>query len=359
MKKYCIVFNHFQIQDGVARAAIGLANELAKHDDIEVTLRPIFKFDKKIKNRLHEKVRLKPLFRFYFRGFSKIIDLLPDCILYRMIFMEKYDVEIGFCMNLPIKAVGVSKNKTCEHYAWMHGYDEGLTLLPYYKMMDKVICVSKCNADRFKKETEEQVCVDYCYNLIDDEYIRNQGDAFIDMERHDKITFVSVGRLSPEKGYFRLLECIARLKREGYSFNLWLIGDGPLYVDLIEKSKDLNLDDVVFFLGEQENPHAYTAKADVFVCSSLSEGYSTACTEALMLGIPVLTSSVGGSHEIISTAKCGLLVGMEDNDLYDGMKSILDSPEMIMDWKNTLKKTKHCFSYEERVKKIYDIFDLN
>ncbi|MBR3960803.1 MAG: hypothetical protein IKK13_01155, partial [Clostridia bacterium] len=89
MKKVCILINHFQIPDGVARTAVGLANELAKRDDIEVTLRSIFKFDKKMLSWLNPKIKAKSFFGFYFRGFAKIVDLIPDKLLYNMLIGKK------------------------------------------------------------------------------------------------------------------------------------------------------------------------------------------------------------------------------------------------------------------------------
>ena len=141
MKKICIVFNHFQIQDGVARAAIGMANELIQQKGVEVTLRPLFTCDREMQNRLDPGVKLEPFFGFYFRGFARLVDLIPDSLLYRLVIRKNYDIEIGYCMSLPIKIIAASK-RDCLHLAWMHGYDEGLTLIPSYKKVHKVICVS-------------------------------------------------------------------------------------------------------------------------------------------------------------------------------------------------------------------------
>ena len=120
----------------------------------------------------------------------------------------------------------------------------------------------------------------------------------------------------------------------------------------------MQLDENVHFFGRQDNPYAYMARADVFVCSSFSEGYSTACTEAIILGIPVLTTNVSGGKEIIDEAEAGLLVGMENEDLYSGMKKILNQPEILKTWKRTLAKTKERFSYASRLQKLYNIFGI-
>lgn len=362
--KIIIIFNHFQIQDGVARSAIGMANALTKKPNVYVTLCPLFRYDKTMLSMLDKKVEIKPFIRFYFRGLSKLIDKIPKSFLHRLLAGNQYDIEIGLCMTLPIKIVAadprlsVANDFSAEHFAWMHGYDEGVKLYDYYKKIGKVVCVSKSCAERLKKETNGDFEIDYTYNLLNDTDIQKMGGESIPVERASNVQFVSVGRMSPEKGYLRLLEICKRLINEGYSFGLWLIGNGPQKVELQEKAHSLGLDKTVSFLGRQNNPHAYTSKADVFICSSFSEGYSTACTEAIMLGIPVITTPVNGGQEIIEEAECGMLVGMSDEELYQGLKMVLDYPKIVNEWKQILKETKYRFSYKNRANRLYHILGL-
>ena len=357
MKKVFILINHFQIPDGVARTAVGLANELATREDIEVTLCSIFKFDNKMLSWLNPRIKTKRFFGFYFRGFAKLVDLIPDSLLYKMLVTKKYDVEIGFCMELPIKIIAASKSNA-RKFAWMHGYDKGLTLLDCYKKMEKTVNVSREGADRFVAETNGTIASDYCYNLVDDNKVRRMGEEEISLKKTDAVTFTAIGRLEKGKGIKRLIECAARLKNEGYNLALWLVGDGEQRPELEEVTRKLNMQDCVHFLGTQANPHAYSAKADVLVCASYSEGYSTVCTEAIMLGTPVITTCVNGAKEIIADAECGIMTQMDDESLYLGLKQVLDNPELISQWRETLKTTKERFSYKERAGKLWKILDL-
>ena len=358
MKKVYILINHFQVQDGVARTAISLANELAKRDDIEVTLQSIFIYDKNMQRYLSPKVKTKKFIGFYFRGLAKLVDLIPDKILYKLLVREKYDVEIGYCMTLPIKIIAASQNRDCLHYAWIHGYDTGLTLRNSYEKMDKVITVSKSNAECFHEETDGKIPVFCCHNLMDDSKICNMGKEEINIQKDDAITFVAVGRLEYGKGIHRLIESCGKLKQEGYQFRLWLIGDGDQRAHLESLRRQLDLEKEVLFLGSQSNPYAYVSKSDVLVCASYSEGYSTVCAEAIILNVPVLTTSVGGAKEIIEDAQAGMMVGMEDSEIYEGMKHILDNPELIEQWKDTLHTTKSVFSYKNRAKEFTEALDL-
>lgn len=358
MKKVYILINHFQVQDGVARTAVSLANELSKRDDVEVTLQSLFSFDRKMLSNLSSKVKAKPFLNFYFRGLARLVDLIPDRLLYKLLIREKYDVEIGYCMTLPIKIIAESTNEDAIHYAWIHGYDTGLTLRSSYEKMDRVITVSRENAEHFSRDTNGSIPVSCCHNLMDDARICEMGSETVNIQNSNCVTFVTVGRLEYGKGVHRLIESLGKLKKERYCFRLLLIGDGEQRSQLESLTKQLELEEEVLFLGSQSNPYAYVAKSDLLICPSYSEGYSTVCAEAILLNVPVLTTSVGGAKEIIEDARAGMMVGMEDSDLYDGIKRILDAPELINEWKDTLKDTKSVFSYKNRAiefKKALDI----
>ncbi len=358
-KKICIVFNHFQFQDGVARAAIAAANTLSQIDGVEVTLIPLFRFNEDAFSLIDERVKVKPLFKRYFRGMQRLVDLLPKKWLYSRAVKEKYDIEIGFCIRTPIQIIANSKNKDAKRFVWMHGYDNGLTLLNEYLKADKLICVSRENAERVRKETNGKVDADFAYNLTNDLKIVELGEQEIDAVKPEETTFVTVGRLSEEKGFARLITTVKRLKSEGYKLKLWIVGSGPEGERLTRQVKELELEDDVIFWGTQKNPHPYTAKADVFVCSSYTEGYSTVCTEAVMLGIPVVSTRVGGAKEIIEDSEVGLLVENSDEALYEGMKKVLDDPSLIKEWKERLQETKSKFSHAERSKKLIRLLGLD
>lgn len=358
MKKICLMFNHLQLQDGVCRSAVAIANLLAKRNDVEITLIPLFKYDKKVLSFLSNKVKIKPAFRFYFKGLSWCIHKIPALLLYKLLVNNKYDINIAFQYGMSTKIIASGAHRSHVSIGWMHCFDEGLIMKKYYEKMDKMVCVSKCNAERLKLELGNIVDIDYNYNPIDDVSIREQGSKQISQQRPNCFLFVSVARMSIEKGYIALLNVIARLKKDGYTFQLWLIGDGPILGDLKEQSHNLKIDDIVTFFGQQSNPHAYVSQADVYICSSTIEGYSTSCTEAIMQGIPVLTTDCSGGEEIIKEAECGLLFGQDENSIYCAMKQVLETPSIVKKWKNTLVRTKVKFSCNRRFERFLNIINI-
>ena len=172
MKKICFAFNHLEYSGGVSRVAIGIANHLAENPNVEVTLRPLFKYEKSIISQLNPKIIVRPLFGFYFRGFAQILEKLPKKFIHNMVFDQNYDIEIGFQHGLAtVAAASYDRNRTSKNYIWVHGYDDHLQYLKYYQKADCVICVSKSNADRLYEESNRTVKTEYCYNPIDNQKI--------------------------------------------------------------------------------------------------------------------------------------------------------------------------------------------
>lgn len=359
MKRICFLFNHFQFQDGVCRSAIAMANHLAKRDDVEITLMSIYKFDNETLQYLNHNVKAKGIFKVYFRGITKLVRIVPTHILYNHYIKGKFDLEIAFQFGASYRIINsIPKSDRITRIGWIHGYD--MSYKPYYLKMDQMVCVSKEGAKRAYYDLDNKVPVTFCYNPIDDENVVQSGFDTIPIKHNDNgLQFVTVGRLSPEKGFDRLIRIFGNLKKEKYSFSLWIIGDGPEKSKLESLISENKLGDSVRLLGAQRNPHAYTSKTDVFICSSCSEGYSTACTEALMLGIPVITTRVGGAQEIISDSECGILTEIDDESLYKGIKTVLENPSIIKDWQNTLKRTKVRFSANQRLGQLFKILHLD
>ena len=145
--------------------------------------------------------------------------------------------------------------------------------------------------------------------------------------KDDEIKLVGVGKLMPNKGFDKLARIHARLIKEGYKVHTYILGEGPER-NKIEKIVDENgCTDTFTLLGYRTNPYKYVAKCDIFVCSSVAEGFSTAATEALILGVPVVTTKVSGMKEMLGkNNEYGIVVdGTDEEKLYDGIKELLDS----------------------------------
>lgn len=128
----------------------------------------------------------------------------------------------------------------------------------------------------------------------------------LDRRLTDPPNVVYVGRLSPEKGVARLLEAIARLRREGFTPlpRVTLIGDGPDRAGLERLVAGLGCDEVVAFAGQlgRADLSQHLLDADLCVQPSLSEGFCKAWLDVLAHGVPVIGSEVGAAAAVIGRA---------------------------------------------------------
>lgn len=351
-KKVVFINNHFQYSDGTVRALIGLVNNLDL-DKFDITIIPMYRCDRRLEEELKEGIKLKKAFGFYFKGFSRIARLIPKKILYKWLIDSKYDIEVAFQCDIPTLLVGSSLNEQAVHVAWMHCYES----YECYKKLDKVVCVSKYCADKTIDDMGSVVDVTYIYNLVDDKTIREASNEQVDLPTDRRPLFISVGRLSVQKGYVRLVKIMSELRDEGFDFHLLIVGDGENLTAIEKEIENRNMQNFVTLVGADNNPHKYTAKADLFICSSLFEGYSTACTEAAIIGVPIITTNVPGGEEIIDDCKCGLLTSLEDNDLKQAIKQVLEKPELLGEWKQIMQRTSHKFDLNNRKKEMIALFD--
>ncbi|MCX7521352.1 glycosyltransferase [Microbacterium sp. STN6] len=142
------------------------------------------------------------------------------------------------------------------------------------------------------------------------------------IEGPKRTTFVSVGRLSPEKNQARLIRAFAAVHAQRADTRLLLIGHGPLVGELEALIAELGLTDAVYLTGLQSNPYAIMAASDCFVLSSNYEGQPMVILEALTLGLPVVTVDFGSAKDALP-AGVGLVVPTSDEDLAEGMRAFL------------------------------------
>ena len=122
--------------------------------------------------------------------------------------------------------------------------------------------------------------------------------------------------------------------------------------------KENNLQDTYTLLGFRDNPYKYVAKCDLFVCSSLREGFSTAVTESLVVGTPVVSTLCSGSQELLGyNNEYGLVVENSEDGIYNGMKKLLEDRELLAYYKEKASERGSFFSKEKTVKAVEDMID--
>jgi glycosyltransferase involved in cell wall biosynthesis len=162
--------------------------------------------------------------------------------------------------------------------------------------------------------------------------------------------FVSVGRLTFQKGYKNLIKAFSVVHDRHSNTRLIILGDGDLRKPLESLIGNLNLSNVVLLPGFIENPYSVISKMNIFISSSVFEGVSNAMLESLALGLPVLaTDCPSGVREVISNNENGWLVKTDGNivnNLSDTMIHAIKH-HMKMDMKTEKDKIhkQHSISY--------------
>ncbi len=133
-----------------------------------------------------------------------------------------------------------------------------------------------------------------CYDIFS---MRNLAEE--NTIQYSKKTFVSVCRLSSEKGLFRCLPIIFDLRKKGLDFEWHIIGDGNERELLHDRKTKLGLDDVVFMHGAQKNPYRFMKNASFIFVPSFHEAAPIVFDEAKALGIPILTTNTLSAREIV------------------------------------------------------------
>jgi glycosyltransferase involved in cell wall biosynthesis len=136
----------------------------------------------------------------------------------------------------------------------------------------------------------------------------------------------AVGRLVPQKAHGRLLEAAAAAARRGIDASFLIVGEGPLRAELEHRAGALGLDGAVRFTGARRDARAIVARSDLVVFSSDWEGLALAAVEALAAGVPVVSTEVAGSEELLSTG-AGLVVGRDPESIAEGIAALLADAE--------------------------------
>lgn len=138
---------------------------------------------------------------------------------------------------------------------------------------------------------------------------------------------VGVGRLVHKKGFDLLLHAVAAMRRDGFELTLALAGSGPEKSALERLCRELKLEDVVTFLGWQDNIVTCLSQADVFVLPSRDEPFGIVCLEAMALGVPIIATRTDGPSEILDE-QTAILIDVEDPlALASALQLVASEPE--------------------------------
>lgn len=280
-------------------------------------------------------------YNYYFKFALRFSTLFGNDFLFKRILHQKikneYDVIISFLEGMPLKLHSLL-DYSAKNITWVHAdlgkYNYTKKLFyqknekSAYEKMDTVVCVSK-EAEKsflnkfldFKKE------IITIHNPVDIEKIQFLSESF-EVPQPKYFSVILVSRLTVEKRIDRLLKVAERCKTEELKIEFQIIGNGESSDELKKISKNLELNEIIKFIGYQSNPYPFIKSADILISVSDSEGFGLVLCEAMALGVSVISTKTAGAIEILDNNQFGLLCEHDENSIFDALKQMYEDENL-------------------------------
>ena len=276
---------------------------------------------------------------------------------------KEYDVVVAFKADDVLVSCLADRFPKAKKILWIHAeFEDSGFYLPCYRgiisRFDHVVCVSTMLRQIIEAQFPKlRGSVHVIYNLLNLREIRQSATEPVNGYKNEScIRLVTVGRLSEEKGQRMIPETARMLVDAGYSIRWYLVGDGATRKIIEEACKRLKVEENVILLGTQNNPYPYIKNCDIYVQPSFTEGYCTTTMEAKILCKPIVTTDAPGMREQFVSGENGLIVNaMTPEALAQGIKTLLDHPEIMEKFRNALKK--ESYDTTKELQKLYDLIE--
>ena len=278
---------------------------------------------------------------------------------------SQYDTIISFMESYPLRYHSYIRNYAKNNVTWVHTdlsihhwskerFFSSAHESSVYSSMDRVVLVSQKALSSFREffnyEKDNLIVIN---NPIDKQRISYLAEAYL--VKKDVFTFVTVGRLSYQKRYDRLLRAVKALKVRGCNFCLNILGTGELEKEIKALIDELTIGDCVHLIGFNRNPYPYIKNSDAFILSSDTEGYPTVICEAMTLGIPIIGTRVTGILDLCGNSEYGLLTDLTPEALTEAMFLFYSSPQILKDYSCKALERSLSLSLDYAMNRIYSI----
>lgn len=285
-------------------------------------------FNKKMKYPKHSS-------EVYWKSCSKVISPITN----------HYDVAIAWGQGHSTHYVAEKVNAD-KKYAWINanyvlGNHDKAFDMPFYRVMNRIIVVSEQLLPITQKVFPEFAAnMKVIYDVINADLIFAMSQEYNPFENDKKLHIVTVGRLAPQKGYNLALQACKIMKEKGIRFIWYALGEGSMRDELEQYIKEHHLEDNFVLLGVKDNPYVYTGHADIYVQTSVFEGYCLTLAEARILNKPIVTTDFDVVHDQIEHGYNGLIAQMNPTSIADAIIRLATDDDLRNRLSENLKKEK-------------------
>ena len=369
MKKIKVLFlMHDLSYGGAERVLTNLVNHM-DHNCFDITVQTMF--DVGIyRDQLSEKITYKPGLRKMFKGNTIIYKLLSPQRLFKVFIKGDYDIIVSYLEGASARVIaGCPRTMNSKLVCWIHVEQEtrsrstqvfrtGKEADKCYDRFDKIVCVSETVKQDFSRLFPSVIEPVVLYNTVESDKIREKSLETVEdvIFSKDEINLISVGTVKTVKGFDRMINIIRTLRDEGYPVHLYIVGTGSDCDLLNSAASKMGISNYYSIIGFRDNPYKYVKNADIYVCSSYREGFSTSITEALIVGTPVISTNCSGAYELLGfDNEYGVVVDNTETKLLDGIRNILQENKYPKYREKSLERGKS-FSTEKTVLAVEHFF---
>ena len=370
MKKILFLI-HDLGQGGAEKVLVNLVNNMDK-TKFDITVMSLFGGGVN-EQFLDKGICYRTVFKKNIPANSRWMKLWTPEQLHRMYIKEKYDIEVAYLEGPAARVVSGCTDQETRLFSWIHvqQYTKEIAAQAFrnykeakqcYQRFHKIICVSESVKEDFLSLFPTVKDAEVKYNTNETDEILRLKDEPVEegVFKDGEIRLCGVGKIMPIKGFDKLARIQKRLKDDGYPVHTYVLGNGSERDNIEAYINENHIEETFTFLGYQTNPYKYVAKCDMFVCTSMAEGFSTAATEALIVGVPVVTTPVAGMREMLGeNEEYGLIGEMSEESIYEKIKVLLDDKEKLEHYKRQAKLRGREFSKEKTLKAVESLLTEN
>lgn len=355
---------------GAEKVLINLVNNM-DYEKYDITVQTLFDVGVH-KERINKSVRYCSFLKKPFHGYTDIISLMPRKLLYERIIKERYDIAISYLEGSCAKVISGCPYANTKKIAWIHtvmdtkkrlciGFVRKHQALKVYNSFDRIVFVSDSAKTAFQKTSNRRLLSDIVI------YNTNEFDRIVELSRepvedtkinHDTFNICSVGKITPNKGFDRMAHILKKMREEKVNVHVYAIGTGEQRDEIEDYLKKNNLEKHFSFLGYKENPYKYVASCDLYVCASHREGFSTAVTEALIVGTPVVSTNCSGAEELLGVNnEYGIVTENSIEALYKGIMGMATDKDLYQHYKKQASRRGTAFSTEKTVNAVETLLE--
>ena len=195
-------------------------------------------------------------------------------------------------------------------------------LLPY---ADWLVVQTQSIKEYFPESIQKKTSI--IYNPVNEESL----SPALPLREGRQNRIISVGRLYPQKNQAMMIRAFAKVADEFPDWQLVIYGEGPLRESLELIVESFELQDRVLLPGRTEHVVEELRRSKIFCMSSDYEGMSNAMIEAICVGLPIISTKVSGTEELIRDGENGFIVEIGDEERFTNCISQLISSPSLQD----------------------------